>query len=82
VKTEIESWYCAGIGAGKLADSEIATCLETESVSKERFDAAIPGGRVNRIPVLAEILESFDLAAATRRNASLRRFVRKHLAAE
>jgi hypothetical protein len=82
VKAEIESWYCAGIGPGRLAGSEIATCLETESVTKERFEAVIPGGRVNRIPSLAEILEGFDLEAAARRNSSLRRFLRKHLAAE
>lgn len=82
VKAEIESWYCAGIGSGKLADSEIATCLETEIVTKERFEAAIPGGRVNRIPAMAEILERFDLEAAARRNSSLQRFLRKFLAAK
>jgi len=82
VKAEIESWYCAGIGSGKLADSEIATCLETEIVTKEKFDAAIPGGRVNRIPVMAEILESFDLEEAARRNSSLRYFLQKRLAVE
>lgn len=82
VKAEIESWYCAGIASGNLAYSEIGTCLETEIVTKERFEAAIPGGRVNRIPTMAEILERFDLAAAARRNSSLRRFLRKHLALE
>ncbi|MFL6198580.1 MAG: hypothetical protein ACJ76J_05365 [Thermoanaerobaculia bacterium] len=79
VKAEIESWYCAGIGPGTLADLEIATCLETEGITKEKLEAVIPGGRVNRIPTLVEILEGYDLRAAARRNASLRYFLTKHL---
>jgi len=82
VKVEIESWYCAGIGPGKLEDLEVATCLETEGITKEKLEAVIPGGRVNRIPTLVEILEGYDLGAAARRNASLRYFLRKHLAVE
>jgi hypothetical protein len=65
---------------GRLADSEVATCLETEGITKEKLDAVIPGGRVNRIPTLVEILEGYDLMAAARRNTSLRYFLRKHLA--
>lgn len=82
VKAEIESWYCAGIGPGRLEELEVATCLETEGITKEKLEAAIPGGRVNRIPTLVEILEGYDLGAAARRNASLRYFLRKHLAVE
>ncbi len=82
VKLEIESWYCAGIGPGRLEGLEIATCLETEGITKEKLEAVIPGGRVNRIPTLVEILEGYDLGAAARRNASLRYFLRKHLAVE
>lgn len=79
VKAEIESWYCAGIGPGKLVALEIATCLETEGITKEKLEAVIPGGRANRIPTLVEILEGYDLDAAARRNASLRYFLTKHL---
>ena len=82
VKAEIESWYCAGIGPGKMEDLEVATCSETAGITKEKLEAAIPGGRVNRIPALVEILEGYDLGAAARRNESLRRFLRKHLAVE
>lgn len=79
VKVEIESWYCAGIGQGRLADSEMAACAETEWITKERLNAELPSRRPLRILALAEILESYDLERAARRNGSLRYFLEKHL---
>ncbi len=78
VKAEIESWYSAGIGPGRLAGLDVATCPMTESITKERFEAALPGGRANRIPVLLEILERYDVERAVDRNSSLRYFLLRH----
>lgn len=79
VKVEIESWYCAGIGSGRLAELNVATCADTEEITKERLNALLPGGRELRIPAMAEILETYDLERAAQRNGSLRYFLRKHL---
>lgn len=78
VKVEIESWYCAGIGPGKFAELSVATCADTEEITKERLESVL-GQRKLRIPAMAEILESYDLERAARRNGSLRYFLRKHL---
>lgn len=79
VKVEIESWYCAGIGSGRLTELSVATCADAEEITKERLESVLPGGRELRIPTMIEILESYDLDRAAQRNGSLRYFLRKHL---
>lgn len=81
VKMEIESWYCAGLrqGAPELVALKVETSTDTEQVTKERLEAVLRGDRVD---ALTAMLETFDLQAAVRRNASLRYFLRKNLGME
>jgi hypothetical protein len=80
VKTEIESWYCAGIREDHpWGTLEIARHPDTRVVTKEIFESSIARQGSLYLPSLLAILESFDLERASRRNESLRRFVRKFL---
>jgi hypothetical protein len=83
VKAEIESWYCAGIRAQdtELGALDIATCPDTQIVTKEAFELAVSQRGFPRVPTLRAILESFDREAAARRNSSFRYFLDKHAAA-
>ena len=81
VKTEIESWYCAGIpdddpNWGSLA---IAKVSDTEPITKENCLAAMSVGGPTVLPVLLSILERFDRRRAASRNRSFRYFLDKHL---
>ncbi len=60
VKVEIESWYCAGIRAHdtELGALDIATCPDTQTVTKEAFELAVSQRRVPRVPALRAILAS------------------------
>lgn len=80
VKAEIESWYCAGLPEEHPWRSLAARPhLDTSTVTKEAFEAAILHKGAPRVSTMLEILESFDLEAATRRNESFRRFVRRFI---
>lgn len=81
VKTEIESWYCAGIPEndpewGSLA---IARAVDAEPITKEKCLAAITAGRPMVLPVLLSLLDRFDRKRAAARNGSFEYFLRKHL---
>ena len=81
VKAEIESWYCAGLPEGHPWRSLAARPhLDTSTVTKEIFEAAILQKGAPRVSTMLEILESFDGEAAERRNESFRRFVRRFIA--
>lgn len=81
VKAEIESWYCAGVMAkdSELGIPELANPTDTEGVTKEIFNRAVSQRGLLRVPVMAAILERFDLESASRRNRSFRYFLRKYL---
>jgi hypothetical protein len=78
VKAEIESWYCAGLPEGHPWSS-LAAHLDTSTVTKEDFDTAFLRKGAPRVATMREILESFDLEAARRRNESFRRFVSRFI---
>jgi hypothetical protein len=79
VKSEIESWYCAGIpeGDADLGALGISSCLETAEITKEVFREALDWGGIPSLPALLALLERFDRERAARRNASFRYFLRK-----
>jgi hypothetical protein len=80
VKAEIESWYCAGLPEGHPWESLASRPhLDTSTVTKEAFEAAILRKGAPRVSTMLEILESFDREAAVRRNESFRRFVRRFI---
>jgi hypothetical protein len=75
---EIESWYYAGI-SGKLAQelgvTELAT---TDDLTKEDFNARIPEKFDSRIDFMFEILKSFSIETAARKNQSFHYFVHRY----
>jgi hypothetical protein len=79
VKTEIESWYCAGVTARDPEVPELAKHTETEGITKESFNHAVSKRGLLRVPVMTGILERFDLESAARRNRSFHYFLRKYL---
>lgn len=81
VKTEIESWYSAGIPED---DSDwgglpIARMPNTETVTKESFLRAMTTSGSPLLPTLLALLERYDRKRAASRNASFRYFLGKHL---
>lgn len=81
VKTEIESWYSAGIPEGDpdWGALPIARMPDTETVTKESFLRAVSTSGSPLLPSLLALLERFDRKRAASRNASFRYFLRKHL---
>lgn len=81
VKTEIESWYSAGIPDGdpEWGELPIARMPDTETVTKEAFLRAMTRSGSPLLPTLLALLERFDRKRAASRNASFRYFLRKHL---
>ena len=78
VKTEIESWYCAGIAEDHPWGSlDIARRSDTSTVTKEEFDTAVARKGGLRLPAILALLESFDRDLAARRNESFHRFLRR-----
>ena len=73
VKTEIESWYLAGMGQDECARLQIPYHSNTESVSKEYFEQMLERGRwASRKDFMEKILEMFDVGRAKKQNASFR----------
>ncbi|MGB1206077.1 MAG: hypothetical protein ACPG5B_10545 [Chitinophagales bacterium] len=82
VKEEIESWYLAGIIAGKAKEFKLKEklFLDTEKITKEAFNQQIPkefAGK--RSAFMVEILKDYDFAKARKCNASLAYFERKFI---
>jgi hypothetical protein len=75
---EIESWYYAGI-TGELAQElgveELAT---TDELTKEDFNARIPKKFDSRIDFMFEILKSFSIGTAARKNHSFQYFIHRY----
>lgn len=81
VKTEIESWYSAGIPEGdpEWGNLSIALTPDTQTVTKESFLRAMAASGATLLPALLALLERFDRKRAASRNASFRYFLDKHL---
>lgn len=77
---EIESWYMAGISPDTAQELGIADIPSTDHITKEDFNAAIPRPFDSRIDFMFEILKSFSLETAVKKNASFRYFVNRYLA--
>jgi hypothetical protein len=77
---EIESWYLAGISIDAAQELGIADLSSTDEITKEDFNARIPARFDSRIDFMFEILKSFSLETAVRKNTSFRFFVSRYLA--
>ena len=73
VKTEIESWYLAGMGRAECGRLRIPYRPNTEPVSKEEFEQmrwrAEP---MPRAEFMSSMLAAFDAERAKRQNSSFR----------
>jgi hypothetical protein len=77
---EIESWYLAGISLDAAQELGVADQAETNCMTKEDFNALIPPQFDSRIDFMFEILKSFSIETAVKKNDSFRFFVTRYLA--
>lgn len=72
---EIEGWYLAGAGS-KMRSLMHLSLPHTDQMTKEQFNNLIPA-RMPRAQFMQEILDDFDLSAASTKNLSFSYFMRK-----
>jgi hypothetical protein len=75
---EIESWYYAGIAGSLAQELGITETGNTDDLTKEDFNVRIPRKFDSRIDFMFEILKSFSLDAAAKKNTSFRFFVERY----
>ncbi len=75
---EIESWYYAGITRASAQALGIPDLPSTDELTKENFNALIPKRFDSRIDFMFEILKSFSLETASRKNQSFRFFAHRY----
>jgi hypothetical protein len=75
---EIESWYYAGISGALAREMGVADSACTDDLTKEDFNGLIPRRFDSRIDFMFEILKSFSLEAAARKNHSFDFFVNRY----
>jgi hypothetical protein len=79
---EVESWYLAGLSKASAAAvglPESAGIGSTEAVTKEQFLRIRPPRYAAETAYRVEVLNHFQRASASRRNASFARLARKYL---
>ena len=75
---EIESWYYAGIAGALAQELGVTDLASTDDLTKEDFNARIPRKFDSRIDFMFEILKSFSLETATKKNHSFSFFVNRY----
>jgi len=78
VIAEIESWYYAGISPESAQSLGVAPCESTETLTKEDFNRIMPPKFDSRIDFMFEILKTFSVETAVKKNASFRFFVDRY----
>ena len=78
VKIEIESWYLAGLDVNSSKTLGIASCNDTNNLTKEQFDRLIPKRFDSRIDFMQETLKHFQMKVAKQKNKSFKYFFEKH----
>ena len=79
---EIEGWYLAGIDDDRQRTFDLAPFHSTDNLTKEAFNAQIPGKFTSRIEFMAALLESFSLSSAMAQNRSFGFFARVYQISE
>ncbi|MGB7789072.1 hypothetical protein [Methanoregula sp.] len=75
---EIESWYYAGISGDLARELGITDPASTDELTKEDFNRLIPRRFDSRIDFMFEILKSFSIETAARRNHSFDFFASRY----
>ncbi len=72
VRTEIESWYYAGIGNAGANALRVCCPGNTDRLTKEQFDAIVPARLGSRVAFLSQVLERYCITTAAGNNSSFR----------
>ncbi|PKG33472.1 hypothetical protein [Methanoregula sp.] len=75
---EIESWYYAGIAGSLAQELGITETGNTDDLTKEDFNMRMPRKFDSRIDFMFEILKSFSLETAVKKNTSFRFFTERY----
>jgi hypothetical protein len=75
---EIESWYYAGISGNLAREMGITDTGSTNELTKEDFNRLIPRRFDSRIDFMFEILKSFSLETAAKKNHSFDYFAGRY----
>lgn len=75
---EIEGWYLAGIDSELQQTFRLLPFHTTDDLTKEAFNALIPGQFTSRIEFMVALLESFSISSAIAQNRSFRFFARAY----
>ena len=79
---EIESWYYAGLSEISARDIGVEERAATDDMFKEDFNLLMPRQFDSRIDFMFEILKSFSLETAVKKNHSFKFFVERYHLAE
>ncbi|MGA2917349.1 hypothetical protein [Methanoregula sp.] len=75
---EIESWYYAGISGNLARELGVSDTSSTDDLTKEDFNRLIPRRFDSRIDFMFEILKSFSMETAARKNHSFDFFTSRY----
>ena len=75
---EIESWYLAGLDDKSCNELRVEPFIETDTITKEKFDLLKPKEFVSRIAFMVEILKHFSIDTAKHKNRSFNYFAEKY----
>jgi hypothetical protein len=75
---EIESWYYAGISGNLARELGVSDTSSTDDLTKEDFNRLIPRRFDSRIDFMFEILKSFSIETAARKNHSFQYFIHRY----
>jgi hypothetical protein len=79
VKEEIEGWYVAGLNRRSSRRLGFNHPGNTETITKEGFNALMPRRFASRVDFMMEILKAATIADGRRNNASFDYFAGKHM---
>jgi hypothetical protein len=74
VRTEIESWYAAGVTRQECEEIGLTWQPRTDDLSKEDFTSACPDPTASLVDIKIELAERFDPETAMGRNRSFAYF--------
>lgn len=80
VITEIESWFLAGLTQERTEELNLHYLEHTDNLTKEKFNDFFARKFHSRIDFMLEIVKSYSIEEACRRNKSFNYFYTKYLA--
>lgn len=77
VRSEIESWYYAGISEETCEKLSVPVIANTDDLNKEMFNQIFQGNREPRVVTMNKILDNFSIQTAKQKNTSFNYFCDK-----